>query len=208
MAAKSEVQVIDDRMLIDGIFDERMIAENDVSRVNGEFNLVDLAPTVDSLSLSFKNIAVIENLVGFERLVKLCLDNNRIKEIKNLGHLIHLRWLDLSFNEIKHIHGLDALTQLEDLTLYRNQISEIEGLEHCSKLQCLSLGNNHISSIEQVKKLRALRSLKMLTLAGNPIAREGEYRSLVLAYIDSITYLDYVSHILLNFLLFFCLCLI
>lgn len=191
MATKGEVQVIDDRMLMEGVLDERMVAENDVGRINGEFNLVDLAPTVQSLSLSFKRIAVIENLVGFENLVKLCLDNNRIKEIRGLGHLVNLKWLDLSFNDIRVITGLEKLTQLEDLSLYRNHISVVEGFDHCPKLQCLSLGNNDITTMEQVKKLRALRSLRMLTLSGNPIAREGEYKPFVLAYIDSITYLDY-----------------
>lgn len=191
MASKGDVQVIDDIMLMQGILDERMVQENDVSRVNGEFNLIDLAPTVQTLSLSFKRIAVIENLVGFESLVKLCLDNNRIREIQNLGHLVNLRWLDLSFNAITTIKGLEKLTQLEDLSLYSNKIETIEGLDHCKRLQCLSLGNNMIRSMEQVKKLRAQRSLRMLTLSGNPIASEGEYRSFILAYIDSITYLDY-----------------
>ena len=191
MASKGDVQVIDDIMLMQGILDERMVQENDVARVNGEFNLIDLAPTVQTLSLSFKRIAVIENLVGFESLVKLCLDNNSIREIKNLGHLVNLRWLDLSFNAITTIKGLEKLTQLEDLSLYSNKIETIEGLDHCKRLQCLSLGNNMIRSMEQVKKLRAQRSLRMLTLSGNPIASEGEYRSFILAYIDSITYLDY-----------------
>eukprot|EP01033_Poteriospumella_lacustris_P011592 gene11592-8262_t len=191
MASKGDVQVIDDIMLMQGILDERMVQENDVARVNGEFNLIDLAPTVQTLSLSFKRIAVIENLVGFESLVKLCLDNNRIREIQNLGHLVNLRWLDLSFNAITTIKGLEKLTQLEDLSLYSNKIETIEGLDHCKRLQCLSLGNNMIRSMEQVKKLRAQRSLRMLTLSGNPIASEGEYRSFLLAYIDSITYLDY-----------------
>jgi hypothetical protein len=45
--------------------------------------------------------------------------------------------------------------------------------------------------MEQVIKLRQIRSLKMLTLASNPICKEAEYRNIVLAYVDSITYLDY-----------------
>eukprot|EP01031_Cornospumella_fuschlensis_P011811 gene11811-14439_t len=87
MTSKGDIQVIDDRMLIEGILDERLVSETDVARINGEFNLVELAPTVESLSLSFKRIFRIENLIGFESLVKLCLDNNCIEEISNLGHL-------------------------------------------------------------------------------------------------------------------------
>jgi hypothetical protein len=192
MAGKGDIQVIDDALLMEGIFDEEMIAENDVARINGQYNLVETAPRIRHLSLSFKKIAVVENLVGFHNLVKLCLDNNKITEIQNLGHLINLKWLDLSFNQISIIKGLEKLIHLEDLSLYRNEISVVEGLEQCTKLQCLSLGNNKITSMEQVKRLRPIRSLRMLTLAGNPVAKEGEYKAFVLAFIDSITYLDYV----------------
>jgi hypothetical protein len=58
-------------------------------------------------------------------------------------------------------------------------------------LQCLSLGNNRIDSLEQVVRLRQIRSLRMLTLANNPIESNAEYRMTVLAYVDSLHYLDY-----------------
>lgn len=191
MSKKDEIQVIDDRMLVDGILDDRVGNEAD-QRFSGEqHNLVELAPTAESLILSFKRIARIENLVGFERLVKLCLDNNNIEEISNLSHLKTLKWLDLSFNKIRKIQGLEKLINLEDLSLYSNKISIIEGLEKCVKLQCLSLGNNRIDSMEQIIRIRQLRNLKMLTLSDNPICKENEYRMIVLAYVDNITYLDY-----------------
>lgn len=192
MSQKTEIQVIDDKLLLEGVLDEKAVSENDVSRINGEYNLVELAPTVERLSLSFKRIGRIENLIGFDNLVKLCLDNNFIEEINSLGHLVNLKWLDLSFNKIKKIKGLETLTKLEDLSLYSNKISEVEGLDKCTNLQCLSLGNNNIKSMEQIVKFRQLRSLKMLTLNGNPISKEkDEYRNYVLAYVDTIKYLDY-----------------
>lgn len=191
MANKIEIQVIDDRMLIDGIIEEKAASEAEIQRINGDYSLVDLSPNVESLSLSFKRIARIENLVGFDKLLKLCLDNNHIKEIQNLSHLVHLKWLDLSFNEIKKISGLEKLIHLEDLSLYKNQISVVEGLEKCTKLQCLSLGNNLLDGMDPLYKIRSLKGLKMLTLAGNPISKMGDYKLLVLAYIDDITYLDY-----------------
>jgi len=184
--------VIEDKLLLEGILDEKLVKENDLSRINGEFNLVELAPTVQSLSLSFKRIGRIENLVGFDNLVKLCLDNNFIEEIRNISHLVNLKWLDLSFNKIKKIEGLDNLTQLEDLSLYSNKISVIEGLDKCTNLQCLSLGNNRIDSLEQVIKFRQLKSLRMLTLSDNPISlNNSDYRNYVMAYVDTIKYLDY-----------------
>jgi hypothetical protein len=188
---KIEVQVIDDKLLIEGIINSRVMTEAEAARGGADINLVETAPTILNLSLSFKKIGKIENLVGFDTLTKLCLDNNLITKIVNLHHLVNLKWLDLSFNKIERIEGMDFLTHLEDLSLYSNRISVIEGLEQCKNLQCLSLGHNKIESLEEVKKLRKIRSLRMLTLADNPVCSESEYKMTVLAYIDTIKYLDY-----------------
>ena len=187
--SKADINIIDDKLLIDGIF---CVAQHnpDIPQ-RTDTNLVDLAPKAKFLSLSFRSIGKIENIVGFSGLTKLCLDNNKIKDIINLDSLVSLRWLDLSFNRIHKIQGLRMLVNLEDLSLYSNKISIIEGLENCTSLQCLSLGSNRIDSLEQSQKLRQLRSLRMLTLAGNPICKEAEYKMTVLAFVDTLKYLDY-----------------
>lgn len=188
---KIEIQVIDDKLLIEGIINSRMISETEAARGAADINLVETAPTVPTLTLSFKKIGRIENLIGFDCLTKLCLDNNEIQTIVNLNHLVNLKWLDLSFNKIARIQGLESLTRLEDLSLYSNHITAIEGLEQCRNLQCLSIGHNKIESLDQVMKLRKIRSLRMLTLADNPVCSELEYKMTVLAYVDTIKYLDY-----------------
>jgi len=43
---------------------------------------------VEELAFSFRNLVVIDNLQGLERLTKLQLDNNRITRIENLSHLV------------------------------------------------------------------------------------------------------------------------
>ena len=45
---------------------------------------------VRCLLLSYQNILKIDNLVGFDRLVKLQLDNNIIEKIEHLDHLTSL----------------------------------------------------------------------------------------------------------------------
>lgn len=185
-SSKQEVQVIDDNLLIEGILSDKLDSDAEPESVN----IVDLASRTESLILSFKSIGKIENLVGFDNLLKLCLDNNAIEEICNLEHLRKLRWLDLSFNKIRKIQGLSTLQYLEDLTLFSNKLTVVEDLENCVRLQCLSLGNNKIDSLEQAIRLRQLPALRMLTLAGNPICVETEYRMTVLAYISKLKYLD------------------
>ena len=53
---------------------------------------------LEHLALSYKNVWIIDNLKGMEKLQKLQLDNNIIQVIQNLDHLVNLKWLDLSFN--------------------------------------------------------------------------------------------------------------
>jgi len=212
--SKIEANVIDDKLLTDGLLVEKYFTEAEKASGAADINLVEegihtfllyyylfsltvtlitiiIAPNAQSLILSFKKIIRIENLIGFDSLIKLCLDNNNIEEITGISHLKKLRWLDLSFNKIKKIQGLDTLTQIEDLSLYSNKISSVEGLEKLDNLQCLSLGNNRIDSLEQVIKLRQLRSLRMLALADNPVAQESEYKMVILAFIDTLLYIDY-----------------
>lgn len=189
---KTDIQVIDDKLLVEGItIKKNESSSSSSSSDRRDLTLVDMCPIAHTLILSFRNIGKIENLVGLQSLVKLCLDNNQIREIINLDHLVNLKWLDLSFNNIEKIQGLKSLKQLEDLSLYSNSISIIEGLDQCVSLQCLSLGNNKIKLLEQVIRLRQLRNLRMLTLSGNPICNEPEYKMTVLAYVDALSYLDY-----------------
>lgn len=43
---------------------------------------------MECLAFSFKNIARIQNLGGFDKLCKLQLDNNGITTIENISHLV------------------------------------------------------------------------------------------------------------------------
>ena len=96
-----DLAVIDDKLLGAAILYEVSAAEAEGIRAAGEPNLVELSPACSTLVLSFKNIGRIENLIGFDNLLKLYLDNNQIEEIGNIGHLTKLQWLDLSFNKIR-----------------------------------------------------------------------------------------------------------
>ena len=52
----------------------------------------DLMPfrDVQCLLLSYQNVLKIDNLIGFNRMIKLHLDNNIIEKIENLSHLTAL----------------------------------------------------------------------------------------------------------------------
>lgn len=144
-----------------------------------------------SLALSYRNILKIDNLVGFDALTTLQLDNNIIGKIENIGHLVNLTLLDLSFNNITEIGNLGSLTNLTSLSLYSNQLTAVANLEALGKLQVLSLGNNLLADYASVMYLRPFKQLQVLTLAGNPLAQEADYRPFVLAHLKHIRFLDY-----------------
>ncbi|KAJ7537696.1 hypothetical protein O6H91_11G017600 [Diphasiastrum complanatum] len=147
--------------------------------------------SVKSLVFSFKGLRAIDFLVGLESLTKLYLDNNNISKIENISHLPTLTLLDLSFNKIQKIEGLEALTNLEDLSLYNNQIEKTSGLETLQNLNSLSLGKNFLKSLDSVLSLRRLKCLRVLTLEGNPISKDPEYRNYVIAHVEDLKYLDH-----------------
>ncbi|XP_073090808.1 dynein regulatory complex subunit 3 [Manis javanica] len=144
-----------------------------------------------SLQLDFKNILHIDNLWQFEHLRKLQLDNNIIERIEGLENLTHLVWLDLSFNNIETIEGLDTLANLEDLSLSSNRIAKIDSLDALVKLQVLSLGNNQICNMMNIIYLRQFKALRTLSLSGNPIAEEEDYKMFTCAYLPDLMYLDF-----------------
>ncbi|EFJ04659.1 hypothetical protein SELMODRAFT_432205 [Selaginella moellendorffii] len=147
--------------------------------------------TVTCLIFSFKCQRSINWLHGLGSLTKLYLDNNDISKIENLSHLATLKLLDLSFNKIKSIGGLETLTNLEDLSLYHNEIEKITGLDTLQKITSFSLGKNRIRRLEDVIPLRRLRNLHVLTLDGNPLATDPEYRIYVISHLRDLTYFDH-----------------
>uniref|UniRef100_A0A7S2HFX7 Dynein regulatory complex subunit 3 n=1 Tax=Octactis speculum TaxID=3111310 RepID=A0A7S2HFX7_9STRA len=198
-----EVTVIDEETLYE-VFKDSMEREGAVEteddaavlltppHTKNEQILVRKMSEATDLLLSFRNIMKIDNLQGFNSLLKLCLDNNAISEIQNLDHLEHLEWLDLSFNSISKIEGLSKLTNLKDVTFFANKIEEICGLDACTNLECLSLGNNKISSVAGVIELRRFKGLRLLNLEGNPVSEGKDYRLNLIAFMNQLKYLDYI----------------
>ena len=151
------------------------------------------------LQLSYKNIWIIDNLKGMEKLQKLQLDNNIIQKIENLDNLVNLTWLDLSFNQIEKIDGLSQLTKLTDLSLYDNQIKKIEGLDTLSQLKVLSFGKNKVSDLEgTITYLKDLKNqLQVLNMQENPYIftsnqNDQGYKLQAVFRLKNLKYLDYI----------------
>lgn len=125
----------------DDAIDEAMI--KDALDLNGTVEWSN----AESLDLSFRRIAVIENIVCFNKLTTLSLTNNRIKEATNLSHLVTLTCLDLSFNQIVEMpQEISLLKNLRELSLHSNGLKDLKLIDQITQLQVLNVGKLNSSN--------------------------------------------------------------
>lgn len=106
------------------------------------------------------------------------LNNSAIQDLNGFADVLseildkpeELSWIDLSFNEISKIDPVI--------------------LNH-PKLKMLYLHGNCINDLEEVDKLAALPNLISLSLHGNPMENDKEYRSYVLSKMPQLRTLDF-----------------
>lgn len=120
--------------------------------------------------------------------------NLQIPRIENLALLRDTEEaLDLTGNEIQQLEGFPLMRRLLCLMLSHNKIStiDIETARMLPNLQTLILSHNRISSFDEVEKLSKFENLQFLTLTGNPIAVEKDYRQAVIKKCPKLRFLDY-----------------
>lgn len=100
--------------------------------------------------------------------------------------------LDLSGNELQLLPNLRDRRDIHTLLVSGNNIKYINGKQLPCHLQNLIISNNDISSFSQLKKLHhAPKSLKTLSLRGNPVCHLQDYRLHVLRYVPHLKVLDF-----------------
>ncbi|GFO31885.1 leucine-rich repeat-containing protein 49-like protein [Plakobranchus ocellatus] len=140
--------------------------------------------------LSPHKIRKIENLDSLMKLDVLDLHGNQISKIENLNHLTELRVLNLAGNSISHVDELSGIDSLAELNLRRNKIRTVTEIDLLPNLQRLFLSFNEISSFEDVQCLGDSNSLSEISLDGNPICQEGNYKQTVLRHMQQLKQLD------------------
>ncbi|EPQ27839.1 uncharacterized protein PFL1_04584 [Pseudozyma flocculosa PF-1] len=125
---------------------------------------------------------------------ELDLRGLKIPAIENLGVTKDQNdTIDLTDNDIRYLGNFPLLQQLKTLHLANNLVARIDPRIAFTipALQMLTLTNNSLQDLGEVASLAKLRSLEYLTLMGNPIAREKNYREFVVWKCPSVRVLDF-----------------
>jgi len=127
---------------------------------------------------------------------ELSLRGNKISVIENLGATQDgFDTLDLSDNEIQKLENFPLLKRLRTLFLHNNHIATIAPKlgESIPKLEALLLTSNKIENLSDLDPLGELRSLKLLSLVNNPVAKLKNYRIYVIHLLPQLKLLDFLK---------------
>ncbi|TRY55271.1 hypothetical protein DNTS_015750, partial [Danionella cerebrum] len=147
---------------------------------------------------SFDNneLTQIEGLEHCHLLEELSLNGNSISRLEGLNAMHRLTRLSMNSNHLQCLDGdvLDQLPNLHFLSVEDNIISSLHGLQRSRSLFELYVGNNDISSTRDIYHLKALSSLVILDLYGNPLVNKLEnYRIYMVFHLPSLKALDGIA---------------
>ncbi|XP_059163229.1 leucine-rich repeat-containing protein 49-like isoform X2 [Physella acuta] len=160
--------------------------DNHIEEISGLTSLKSLRV----LMLGKNRIKKMENLESLLKLDVLDLHGNQISKIENINHLIELRVLNLAGNNITHVDELVGMDSLAELNLRRNRIRTVTEVDLLPNLQRLFLSFNEISSFEDVQCLGESTSLSEISLDGNPLCQDSNYKHIILRHMQQLKQLD------------------
>lgn len=142
---------------------------------------IEVLKKLYTLNLSHNFINKIDNLVPSSSLVVLNLSMNELTDISYMPSLINLEVLHISNNKLQSLDGVQSLPRLRELYAQRNDVEDVVPLTSCFHLHILNLADNHITTLNNtVDILAQLKRLEVLSLHGNPIDRDPQYRNEIL----------------------------
>lgn len=161
-----------------------------ISLANNNIKVVDVDlgcfRFLQSLNLSYNNIASIENIGELPMLKSLSLKKNELHSTDGLPQLPSLEELNIGYNKLKKVANIDQYTNLKSLELQHNLIEQIVGVETLKKLEKIKLESN---KLKDIKFLDGLDNLILVTAKGNEIAEDllSKWNTLNELYLKNLT---------------------
>uniref|UniRef100_A0A8C6JZD5 Uncharacterized protein n=1 Tax=Melopsittacus undulatus TaxID=13146 RepID=A0A8C6JZD5_MELUD len=151
------------------------------------------APTLIHLDCSFNHLTQVEGIENCGLLQILKLQGNNLQEFPRLENHVLLRELYLDDNSFSTMRMLSLywLPLLQILLLSQNRLTELVPLNSFVSLEKLDIKNNCLSDLEGVISwLSGCHKLKDLSLSGNPLLQERNWRPFFCKVLPSLQLLD------------------
>ncbi|KAM6092090.1 leucine-rich repeat- and IQ domain-containing protein 1 isoform 3-T3 [Theristicus caerulescens] len=151
------------------------------------------APTLIHLDCSFNHLTQVEGIENCGLLQILKLQGNNLQELPRLENHVLLRELYLDDNSISALGILSLywLPLLQIILLSQNRLTELVPLNSFVSLEKLDIKNNCLSDLKGVIAwLSGCHKLRDLSLSGNPLLQERNWRSSLCKVLPSLQFLD------------------
>uniref|UniRef100_A0A663MN70 Leucine rich repeats and IQ motif containing 1 n=1 Tax=Athene cunicularia TaxID=194338 RepID=A0A663MN70_ATHCN len=151
------------------------------------------APTLIHLDCSFNHLTQVEGIENCGLLQILKLQGNNLQEFPRLENHVLLRELYLDDNSISAVRMLPLywLPLLQILLLCQNRLTELVPLNSFVSLEKLDVKNNCLSDLKGVITwLSGCHKLRELSLSGNPLVQERNWRASLSKVLPSLQFLD------------------
>ncbi|TRZ26951.1 hypothetical protein HGM15179_000192, partial [Zosterops borbonicus] len=150
-------------------------------------------PTLIHLDCSFNHLSQVEGIENCGLLQVLKLQGNNLQELPRLENHVLLRELYLDDNSISSMRMLSLywLPLLQILLLSQNRLTDLVPLKSFVFLEKLDIKNNCLSDLKDVHTwFSGCHKLKELSLSGNPLLQEKNWRSSMLEVLPNLQLLD------------------
>uniref|UniRef100_A0A8C3WRK1 Leucine rich repeats and IQ motif containing 1 n=1 Tax=Catagonus wagneri TaxID=51154 RepID=A0A8C3WRK1_9CETA len=150
-------------------------------------------PTIIYLDCSYNHLTEVEGIENCGLLQILKLQGNYLSELPSLENHVLLRELHLDDNSISTVETLSSywLPILQILTISQNSLTKIIPLFHFVSLEKLDVSNNCLSDLTNaIRWFDACFSLHELSLTGNPLLQEVNWRNSLLKILPSLRILN------------------
>ncbi|XP_059582120.1 leucine-rich repeat and IQ domain-containing protein 1 isoform X2 [Alligator mississippiensis] len=151
------------------------------------------APTLMHIDCSFNHLTHLAGIENCAMLQILKLQGNNLSEFPRLENHVLLRELCLDDNSILTMErfSLCWLPLLQFLSLSQNSLTELTPLFSCISLEKLDISNNYLSDLSSVSTwFNGCHELTELTLNGNPLLQEKNWRCSILKILPNLRFLN------------------